>query len=241
MSEPTTKEDEVFLDAEEEFTTRRSNRKRRSTAGNATPSSTSKKLKPGKKMPVGRSPEGSGGAAGARKEASPRGGQPNVPGGDQDEFWAKMGGILGGMESRLKQETTGVKEQLAQAIGDLGSRVEKTEKRLDEFAEEVNRLVDKRVASTLMSAGTTTAGLQQERPGLAGVAREACGDGDGQVMEKGMPSSSYAAVLGRGALPKGRNLLEGKIIRNTKEEDYWLCRRTLRLRPILPGLSLIHI
>ena len=49
------KEDDVFVDAEEDFTPRRSNRKRRSTAGNSSQAGSSKKLKAGT-MPTERSP-----------------------------------------------------------------------------------------------------------------------------------------------------------------------------------------
>ena len=134
--------DKVFVDAEEEVTPRGSSRKRRSTAGNST--STSKNLKHGKKMPIERSPDG---AAGKKGPSSPHRDKGHTPlGDDPDAFWSKMGGMLGGLEDRLKRETTDVKEQLSQAIGDLGSRVERTERRLDEFAEEVNKMVDRRMA-----------------------------------------------------------------------------------------------
>ena len=102
-------EEEVFLDAEEEITPRRSNRKRRSTAGNGSATCT-KKSRPAKTMPTERSP---------KKEAP----QPAPPGGENDEFWKKMGGMFGGLESRLTKETAAVREELGKAIGDLGARV----------------------------------------------------------------------------------------------------------------------
>ena len=77
------KEDEVFLDAEEDFAPRRSGRKRRSTAG-STPSFNKKA-----KMPTRHSPRTENQAAAATKGGTII---------DQ-EFWAKMGGMLGGLET----------------------------------------------------------------------------------------------------------------------------------------------
>ena len=141
MSE--SKEDDVYLDAEEEVTPRRLRRKRRSTAG--TPVETVHKKLRQTRMPTARS-SGSAGNQGGSKKGEQGGGASPAGVGDHDAFWAKMSGLLGGMESRMKQETTDVKDQLGQAIGDLGSRVERTERRLDDFAEEVNQMVDKRLA-----------------------------------------------------------------------------------------------
>ena len=52
-----------------------------------------------------------------------------------------MEGLSGSLESRLKQETNQVNEQLGVAvdsIGNLGNGMEKTEKRLDGITDEVN-------------------------------------------------------------------------------------------------------
>ena len=57
--------------------------------------------------------------------------------------------MLGGLESRLKKETDSVREELGKAIGELGARVEKTEKRLGGLTEEVNSLIDKRLGKSL--------------------------------------------------------------------------------------------
>ena len=77
---------------------------------------------------------------------------PRDTGNDPDTFWAKMGGLLSGMESRMKKETEEVKERLDQAIGDLGARVERTVKRLDGIAEEFHSIVDSRLASVIDQA-----------------------------------------------------------------------------------------
>ena len=67
-----------------------------------------------------------------------------------------MGNMLGGLEARMKLETDGVKEQLGVAvdtIGDLGTRVEKAERRLEGLADEVNTLVDKRLGARAAVSG----------------------------------------------------------------------------------------
>ena len=143
------KDDNVFLDAKEEITPRRSGRKRRSTAGSTLTPAEPKKARPTKRMPTHRSP---GRPVGNNPKADRRQTAPSPPApagaaDDPDAFWARMGGLLSGMETRLKQETTDVKDQLGQAIGDLGNRVERTERRLDEVTGEVHRIVDMRLAN----------------------------------------------------------------------------------------------
>ena len=114
------RDDEVFLDAEEEeVTQRRSGRKRRSTAGSSLEPAAAKKPK----MPTRHSPRGN---AGSPKPVATASQQFKAPAGsDQDAFWVKMGGMLGGLEARMKQETDEMKEQLGVAVdtlGDLGGR-----------------------------------------------------------------------------------------------------------------------
>ena len=75
------REEEVFLEAEEEVTPRRSGRKRRSTAG-STPLATTKKPR-STKMPTERSPK--------KGPRVPTSGGPD-PDQDGDAFWKKMGG-----------------------------------------------------------------------------------------------------------------------------------------------------
>ena len=98
------KDEEVFLDAEEDVTPRRSGRKRRSTAGSTTPAAVKK---PKTKMTTRHSPKGDhAGTAGPAQGPSGKQTNPRVGVGmDQDAFWTKMGGMLGGLEMRLKQET----------------------------------------------------------------------------------------------------------------------------------------
>ena len=198
--------DEVFLDAQEEVTPRRTTRKRRSTAGSTT---SCKKPRPGKKMPVERSP---GGRRGNDCPPLPQG-APAPQDADPDAFWAKMGGMLGGMEARMKKETEEVKERLGQAIGELGTRVEKTERRLDGFAEEVHSIVDSRVARALEQiTAASTAG------------------------KKGQPEGqSYASVVASVDQSGGGGTRKARSPAKREEEVYWECRRALRLRPVEEG------
>ena len=201
------KEDDVFVDAEEEVTPRRSGRKRRSTAGNSTPNLASKKPKQSK-MPTERSP-------GARKGQDTTGNKPGkqaAPPGvqdDQDAFWARMGGLLGEMETRLKRETNDVKDQLGQAIGDLGTRVGRTEKRLDEITDEVHQIIDRRLASSMQ--------ILPQGPTPSAVSPSAS-----------PPPKTYATAVQSHGLAASK---PGRPARS-REDEYWRCRKALRLRPI---------
>ena len=96
-------------------------------------------------MLVKRSP-GKTSKPGSVGSARPRQLSPPGIGADQDAFWTKMGDMLGGLESRLKRETEEVKNQLSRAIGDLGTRVAWTENRMDGLVDDVNQIVDRRLA-----------------------------------------------------------------------------------------------
>ena len=219
------KEDDVFLDAEEEITPRRTSRKRRSTAGNSQPPSGTKKARQVKKMPTQRSPNKPE-AGGDHRPA----GQPPAPreAGDAEAFWGKMTGMLGGLETRLKQETTDVKHQLAQAIGDLGQRLEKAERRLDGFTDEVHKIVDMR----LLKLGQFP---NLEESGARGAAvAEAVSDHPAQSSGElsGDCPLTYAAMLNKGSLG-GAKVTRTRMRSGRREENYWRCRKSLRLRPII--------
>ena len=209
------REDEVFLDAEEEFAPRRSGRKRRSTAGASPVTSSVKKPRQAKKMPVERSPGRDPGRDpkqrdhGRASAVSPRPPEGAVAGGD--DFWDKMGGMLGGMEARMKRETDTMKQQLAaavDAVGDLGIRMDKTERRLHGLVDEVNSIVDKKLS------------------GLPVNLKDVCPT----------RGPSYASTLMTGpsrATPEQITAWKTvKSPRKRKEEHYWECRRALRLRPV---------
>ena len=227
--QPSHMDEEVFLDAEEDITPRRTGRKRRSTAG-----STTAVKKPKTKMTTKHSPKAastvpaSAGASRAHRSAgSPAGADKSGPPADHEAFWTKMGGMLRGLETRMKRETDQMKGQLEAAvgaIGDLGTRVEKAEKRLHGLEDEVNSLVEKKLAA---------------RPNLPGVTAESGRAGTGNHPPTS-PASSYASALMSG-LSKGggdRPLGGWKTARSPKgkrEDNYWECRRALRLRPVGPG------
>ena len=196
-------EEEVFVDAEEEeVTPRRSARKRRSTAGSCSTAGT-KKQRTLRKMPVGRSPS-------KDQAASPAGDKPHPPPTattDPEAFWRKLGGMLGGMEARLKQETATVKDELGGVIGDLGKRVEKNERRLDGLVEEVHRIVDSKIASSNASNLSDDPSTRPPDP------------------------SSFASVVARGQLGTGSKIKTAK----RSEDEYWRCRHSLRIRPIPAG------
>ena len=212
------KDDDVFVDAEEDFTPRRSSRKRRSTAG-ASVSSSCKKLKPGKKMPTERSP---GKAPLSRKPAttdsssSPK--APPEASTSPDAFWTKMGGMLGSMESRLLRETESVKDELGHAIGDLRKRVDCTEKRLGGLADEVHSIVDKRLATA----------MGRFRPESDPV-----GESGGDSGPTTDHTTSYASVASVASSKPGA--LRPRRSEKRQEDIYWECRRSVRLRPILEG------
>ena len=205
------KDEEVFLDAEEEVTPCRSGRKRRSTAGSVTPTVV-KRPKTKDKMPTKHSPKNA-----PQTQAQPVAGRQPDPkvgvgvGMDHDAFWSKMGGMLGGLEARMKMESDQVKEQLGVAVstlGDLGIRVERAEKRLDGLAEEVNSVVDKRLACLPPTDVAAD-------PAIAG------------------PSYASALLMGPPTtMTGGKDLSKMNVGINKKEEAYWHCRRALRLQPV---------
>ena len=209
------RDEEIFVDAEEEVTPRRTGRKRRSTAGSSVPPTVVKK--PKTKMPTRHSPRRE---AGASAKDNPGAGAQMLPsqGPDQDAFWAKMGGMLGGMEARMKLESDQMKEQLAvavDAVGALGTRMDKAERRLCGLVDEVNSIVDKRI-SDLPARSAAMAGPPGPGPGPSYVA----------ALISGSPGGSSGAVqTWKSAKSPGKR----------REESYWECRRALRLRPVPAG------
>ena len=136
-----------------------------------------------------------------------------------------MGGMLGGLETRMKRETDAVKQQLnvaVESIGDLGSRVDRAERRLDGLVDEVNLIVDKRMADKAEKISPHEHVVHPDHNAGEGAPRSL--------------SSSYAAVTKSCAM-EGPPDFRGKMINpgRKKEEDYWQCRRALRLRPIGRG------
>ena len=197
------KEEDVFVDAkantEDEITPRRSNRKRRSTAGSTPqPPTVSKKAKSAN-MPLLKSPAAAdtpAAAGGARSKKAPATVQAGtVPASNQDDFWVRMNAMLGGTEarmtsmiegteSRLKAETVVVREALENklegvvtTVDDLKNRVMSQEKRIDTMEENICNLVDERIASKMALA----------RSGGAD------GGGDGEEEEEGIVERAWGS------------------------------------------------
>ena len=109
------REEEVFVDAVEEVTPRRSGRKRRSTAGSVSTPAVSKKARASKAMPTERSPKKSAQAAGTGTGTGtgtdPQGRPPGTEAAAEqaakppDQFMDQMQAMLKGMEGRLSQAT----------------------------------------------------------------------------------------------------------------------------------------
>ena len=205
------REEDIFLDAlgqEEEITPRRPGRKRRSTAGSG--SQTSSKKPKAAKMPMARSP-GKGG-----KGAQPDGST------DQDAFWKRMEAMLGGVESRMKEETTGMREVLDTQLADLKGKVEENEKRMDDMMSRVEYLVEQKVDEKLASGKSRGVGADVS-VGSEGREGGACGSS---------PESSLRSYAGAAKSGVVRVRVDPE---KRKMEQYWDRRRAIRIRPVADG------
>ena len=143
----------------------------------------------------------------------PQSSSANVPP-DSEDFWAKMGGMLGGLEARMKKESDQVKEQLGVAVdtlGLLGTRVDRAERRLDGLTDEVNSIIERKLAS-LETDQLSTSG----RPST-------------------QPPSSYASAAASTDATKQKRNCPAVSPEKKREDDYWTCRKALRLRPVGQG------
>ena len=113
----------------------------------------------------------------------------------------------------MKHETDQVKEQLGAAVGDLGQRIDKAERRLDGLADEVTQIDDQRLA-----AMATEESSEKPTGSLAGRSL----------------GRSYAEAL---AAP----IMTTRSPEKRREESYWRCRRALRLRPIPEGNANVQV
>ena len=129
-----------------------------------------------------------------------------------------MSGMLGGLEARMKQETNQMKEQLAvavDAVGDLGIRMDRAEKRLGGLSDGVNWLVAKNLSNLPPPAALPPA----PAPSRSGP-------------------FYAAALLSNPSKDLDDCVTTWKLARSPakrKEEHYWRCRKALRLRPIPAG------
>ena len=244
------KDEDVFVDAvnntEEDETPRRTSRKRRSTAGSV---SSTKKAKAAK-MPLLKSPTMDAANPGSKAKkvsaASPAA-RPTqaAAAGSGDDFWVKMNSMLGGTEARmttmisgtearLKAESAGVRQALEEKLGGvtaavegLKSRMASQEDRLSSLEGNMYDLIDQRIDAKLTGCNATTA------PG-GGYESE---DSVEEIVEKawGSPKGpSYASVVQARAGPQIAKIDPAR----RREEAYWMCRRSLRIRPVNDGNNL---
>ena len=236
------REDEVFLDAVEEVTPRRSGRKRRSTAGSVSTPAVNKRARASKVMPTERSPKKatqateSGTGTGTDPQGRPQGteGTAEQAAKPPDQFMDQMQAMLKGMEGRLSQATANLQTTVTGQLGELQERVKKNEERMDRIHSEVGELVETRIEEGLRKFMDLPAGSKHFPP-LGGSSSD--------------PSASssllYASALSRitveetssagGSREGGRCPGNGKlpdVPGNRMETDYWTCRRSLRLRPV---------
>ena len=224
-------EDEVFWDSEASpelrRSTRTSARKRSSTGGLLT-------TKPKKReKKIIRSPARTD--TGASADRTPQAGAVTPAAAHPapiNPMLANMQALLSGMESRLSQATTNLHSSVTDqiegamtAIGDLGKRVEKNEDKIKNMMDEIGSMVDSRIAAGL------------EKLNLPGGVSSPATDQSGHCpLDQVDPGpSTYAAAVSSSRSGPPIHLLNSS---KWKEEDFWRCRKTLRLRPIVPdGLS----
>ena len=234
------KEEDVFLDAnsQDDETPRRSSRKRRSTAGGPVTTTSAKKAKQ-TKMPTQRSPGQTKSPPGRSRKAQAEAAASAPPGGE--DFWAKMTTMLNGSETRLKAESNLVRQALESkldgvtaTVNNLKGRIESKESRLDSLENNITNLIDERVTAKMSSVCPRGSGSNLEQDDCDSVE---------EVVHKawGSPKGpSYARVAGTASGPPGsRDVLVAKrsLIDPAKkrEDDYWECRRAVRLRPVGEG------
>ena len=217
---------EVFVDCgaspELRRSTRTSSRKRSSTGGQPA-------FKPKKKMSV-RTPNGTEEAAAAAATGHPPSGlaQPQAAG---DPILASMQAMLSGMEGRLNVATANLQASVTvkidgamAAIGDLRSKVNKQEERIDGILDEVSTMVGSRIEKELRRKENDGCRpyLDDEFPSLTN-----------SLDPPRRYSSSYATALA--SVPDKTIVDVSPPVMCKKEFDYWTARKSLRVRPILPG------
>ena len=157
-------------------------------------------------------------------------GQQPGPGADiLSKMQEMMGGMLGGMETRLNKATNDLRSsvsgqigQVAATVTDLGCRVSATERRMDEIEQMVERKIEEgfQRASLPMTAASAQ---PEEFPCLPGpqslLLSSSSGSGSGA-------SSCATALTSSIAVQPRQNVAD------RQERDYWNCRRSLRLRPV---------
>ena len=196
-------------------TPRRSGRKRRNTAGSSLTQSAGKKSRPvaTAKMPVQESPVKSA-KQGSSAGPGPGPGLPSQR--HDDEFWTRMEDMLGAVECKMKEETSNVRKALESKLGEtfeniqtLKGQVAENKNRIDDIFENVGEIVGKHVEENL------------KKRKLDCVGESGSHRGDGQSVQSG---PSYSSIVKRKASPLSRE--------ERREEEYWSCRKALRICPI---------
>ena len=235
-------EEEVFIDCgaspELRRSTRTSGRKRSSTGG--LPS-----FKPKKRMSLKSTaevPEGSrSGQAPPPKDNPFSELSHSQPSSTTDPIMASMQAMLTGMEGRLIIATANLQASVTvkidgamAAIGDLRSRVDKQDERMDGILGEVTSMVGQQVQQELKRFKDGDHGaLAPPRAGSyeADFPVSVALDPDLNVLPRRY-SSSYATALASNRPPAEPAPLSKE---SQIKKDYWRARNALRLRPIPPG------
>lgn len=79
----------------------------------------------------------------------------------------QVGRHVGRTGEQAQEETEEVKLQIDMAVGDLNTRMDKTEKRMDGLAEEVISIVDRRMATNLSGSDPSAGPAMPKPPDLA--------------------------------------------------------------------------
>ena len=126
-----------------------------------------------------------------------------------------MGGMLGGMETRLNKASSELRSSVDQAmvsISDLSARVSSNEKRMDGVLSEMEAMVERKVEEGLKNHGLPV-GRSQDMEVASNSMEETITTG-----------RSYAAAVVGGRQEGSRE--------DRREVDYWRSRRSLRMRPV---------
>ena len=246
MSAPAEVEDEVFdtgaspvlRSPELRRSTRTSARKRSSTGSIPYPRPKNKK-----KMSTANSPGAGTPVPTAAGQSPVDAGNPfsslhgQTSGGPNDmlvRMQEMMGGMLGGMESRLSKATdslrTSVSDQIGQvmtSVTDLSSRVSVTEKRMDNMEEIVEKKIEEGIRKLNLPAASRGSVLEHEFPLLNDNPMA----DNASVPESSTFSSSYATALATGLSVRSSPTID------RREREYWSARRALRIRPIPEGVD----
>ena len=245
--------------AEDDDTPRRSTRvltrKRRSTAGSTPQPSTSSKKAKSTKMPLLKSPSNAetptvGGAARGNRATAPLSagqmlatGQMPAATDCHDDFWTRMTTMLGGTEarmttriegteSRLKAETAVVREALenkldgeAGTVEDLKKRMAYQENRLSSLEGNIYSMVDERIAAKI----PTTQESLREPEEIEEVVHRAWGSPKRPTYATKASAATSLRPLSSAPASKPLPVLDPA---KRKDEAYWKCRRSVRIRPI---------